>query len=170
LTATEYDAVSKAIQGLWSPRDSDGARSKDQILRFGSQSITALIKLLEDIADKPEPRFAAGKEEEGRRLWDRAQSSKIDKLDTHAWQALNEVEISSRLYRDALELLGQLRAEAAFPLVLRLMSTDTEVLSKKHAEMQTLVKIGRAAIPKLLEILETPDEALASDSYWLGPD
>ena len=35
------------------------------------------------------------------------------------------------------------------------MSTDTEVLSKKHAEMQTLVKIGRAAIPKLLEILET---------------
>ena len=105
LTATEYDAVSKAIQGLWSPRDSDGARSKDQILRFGSQSITALIKLLEDIADKPEPRFAAGKEEEERRLRDRAQSSKIDKLDTHAWQALNEVEISSRLYTDALELL-----------------------------------------------------------------
>jgi HEAT repeat protein len=169
LTATGDDAVNKAIQGLWSPRDSDRAGSKDQILQLGPQSITALIKLIDDLADKPGPRFATGKEEEGRRLWDRVQSS-IDKLDAHTWNALNEVEISSRLYKDALELLGKLRAEEAVPLVVRLMSTDTQVLSKKHSEMQTLVQIGNAAIAKLLEILETPDETLASDSYWLGPD
>ena len=170
LSVTEGDAVNKAIQGLWSARDSDRANAKDQILQLGPQSITALIKLLEELADKPGPRFASGTEEEGRRLWERVQSGKIDKLDIRAWDALNEVEISSRLYRDALELLGQLRAEAAVPLVVRLMSTDGQVLSKKHAEMEALVKIGNAAIPRLLEILETSDETLASDDYWLGPD
>lgn len=167
---TEDDAINKAIRGLWSARDLDRASAKDQILQLGRKSIPALIKLLEDVANNPGPRFASGREEEGRHVWERVQSANFDKLDIHELDALREVEITWRLYRDALEPLGQLRAEAAVPLVVRLMSTDGPVLSKKNSEMQALVEIGSAAVPKLLEIIETSDEILASDDYWLGAD
>ena len=112
------------IDLLRSPDEAKRQEAKVRLLSLGAESIGPLLALLEDLfRNEFMPRFALGRETEGKEAWDHYQALEPRKINERqlALQRLDGLEISSRLKDDAIELLGHLRAKEGVPLLIRIM-------------------------------------------------
>jgi HEAT repeat protein len=163
--AQRDDAAAEAIQQLWSSNRNERTRAKARLLELGRLSVPALLALLQDLLDKSGQRYSLGNEERGRAALERWHHS-VDTGDkdgaAQAYRDFSRWEITSRLREDAIFLLGALRAEEAVPLLIDIMAreeADSPLSRYEGPEMVALEQIGSAAVPMLLEVLETPAKA-----------
>lgn len=164
-----------AIRKLWSPDELKRELGKRKILELGSAPIAPLVALLSDLLVDQHPRFAAGKEEEATKaLEEHLRSSpetiSLDEFDRWS-KRMPELFVNSRLISDALYLLGELRAEVAIPICIKIME-GRNMYSKAVGfgdEMVALSKIGSAAVPYLITaVKEARTRALKGEDIHLG--
>ncbi|MGH9764395.1 MAG: hypothetical protein ACREDR_35755, partial [Blastocatellia bacterium] len=122
------DHARSAVTKLWSPDNRVRKTAEAEILKLGTVAIKPLIDLLSELVSDQRPRFATGREVEGNKVLEEQRRSPHMR-----WVALEElrrgtavhespeVVINSRLMKDAIRLLGQLKAVEATPLLIRIM-------------------------------------------------
>lgn len=145
-----------AIEKLWSPDEQERKTAKKQVLRIGAKSIGPLISLLLDLLENPYPRFPTGYEAEGENAVEYHK-----KLSQHQ-PSYEEIEesialstklfINSRLIDDVVYLLGELRAEEAIGILIRILEgRNMYVVPDTYGcESESLQKIGYPAVPCLI--------------------
>jgi HEAT repeat protein len=134
------------INSLWSSDESTRKRAKDELAEIGSNAGIALVQLLEDILRDSHPRFAQGKEDIGRRT--------LDEME----QSLSRGELK----QDALDVLANVKAVNAVRTLVRLTVARPVVGGIGRVdmtpEMQCLIKIGKPAVPALIDLIDTAQE------------
>ena len=149
----DNEYVATAIKGLWSPHEVERSRAIADLIKLNDKAVPALLGLLEDIKRNPQgPRFPTGKEEEGSLAWERFQKSPNNSI-----KDITRLEITSRLEKDAIDIVGELRARVAVPLLIEIMAhrmKDNWIRPRWSAEMLALQKIGQPAIPLLVDLIE----------------
>lgn len=150
-----------AIRRLWSADDSERKAGKEELIRLGPRAITPLIELLQKTKRPSVAYYATGKEKEAERIsrhLNRASKIGNRKEIEETSKQLANIEITSRLRNDAIELLGKLRAEQAIPELIELIVQEPKTnLSREYwrPEMKALVDIGSPAVASLLESIES---------------
>ncbi len=146
-------AIDDVIKKLWSGDDRDRVIAKNRLIELGTISITPLLALLRDLSENNEPRFVIGKEKEGAELLKYFQGDGKG-ITPQIAKKFSEIEITSRLQGDAIELLCRLKAEAAIPLIIELLKDREPIYRKKTQEKNALSCFGSLAVPKLIEAIE----------------
>lgn len=152
--------VSEYIELLKSSDEVKRQEGKEKLLLLGSSSIGLLVSLLGELSADPfRPWFVSGREREGIEAWERRQKADDSGNVAEARAAselIAQLEISGRLKNDVMELLGQLRAEEAVPILIRLMEERPvdNLWEKMRYDMKALVAIGSAAVPQLIESIK----------------
>jgi hypothetical protein len=171
------EEVNQAIDKLWSASDSERQEGKDALLRFGQRSVDPLLTLLADLMESQHPRFPRGKEADGHRALRRAQELSATREGlagamrlSEDFKPVSDLSINSRLFLDITELLGNLGAESAIPLLVGILEREPagfSLTSAPHmrAEMIALYKIGPAAVPALIESVESADTREYAGKY-----
>ena len=156
------DQVSLAINQLHSSSGKVRKQAKRNLLSLGSVSIKPLLDLVIDIRTNPRPQFETGKEEEGAEFIARYKSSPDNQRDFDQYHRL---DMSRRLNRDAIELLGQLKAEYAIPTLILLLEEEIAISPKDitYPESMALVKIGEISVPALIKALEIAEVTADDD-------
>jgi len=165
-TSTQNEADS-LIKNLWSPDESFRETAKKQLRQLGPTVIQPLMKLLEELKNTSKPIFESGKEAEGEEIYQSLLEAEKNK---HSGEAavygmkLLDLDITARLREDAIELLGDVRAQEAIPYLITNMERQP-ILSKLYwcVSMESLVKIGSPAVPQLLESLQALAEKNPKD-------
>ena len=156
-TPDDESRAAMLIKELWSANGAEREQARLDLVRLNRSAIPGLMSLLSDIVkDRSRPRFATGREEERRVLWqhfqDSALSSSVD---------LSEVEITSRLEQDAIDILGDLQSVDAVPILIEVMKCRIKynwIREPWSAEMIALQKIGKPAVPALVRLIEDAEE------------
>ena len=153
---SDEEKAALAIKLLWSADNAERERAKADLVKLNERAIPGLMTLLIDLIDNPTtPRFVTGREEEGKTLWGHPLDSPgiTDKI--------SEVIINSRLEYDIIEILGDLRAKEAIPILVEIMECrmkDNWLRQRMLPEMKALVKIGKPAVPALIKSIEEAEE------------
>ena len=158
----DEDKAASAISLLWSPNEAEREQAKAEIIRLNEKAISGLLALLEDIFENPsKPRFANGREEEGKILWEQYLS-----LPRNVVGNIYEFEISGRLKNDIIEVLGDLRPNSAIPILVKIMKyrmKDNWIRQRTEPEMIALTKIGKPAVPALIKLIQDTEERTVSN-------
>lgn len=147
----------QAVRMLWSADEAVREAGRREILRIGSATAAPLIQLLADLLQDPRPRFAAAKEEEGRKAladyveWIR-KTQRPPEIGSKVLQAVHSFVINYRLNSDAISLLGELRAVEAIPLLIHIM--ENILPQAAGMEVDALCRIGAPAVPFLIKSIE----------------
>jgi ABC-type transporter Mla MlaB component len=160
--------VELAVKKLWSADTAEERAAMEALVHLGSGSVPQLVNVLEDVTNDPtSPHFATGKEKEGSEAFELYYSKPFGPKPGVSAGQLAELEISWRLKRDILEILGRLRAEEAVPLLIRIMERRAiySAIERMSPEMNTLAQIGTAAVPQLIEAIETASQRSASVGF-----
>jgi HEAT repeat protein len=173
--AADLRELNSAIAKLWSPDERQRQAAKRDIVQFGSQAIDPLIAALEDLVRNRYPRFATGNEKEGSEALHHLAGliERIPPLENpfaegrQYSEQLRNIEIGGRLLWDIIQLLGSLRAEKAIPLLIEIMESDRPMHAweSTYPEMEALCQIGAAAVPSLIEAIESANQR-AEDADW----
>lgn len=142
-------SVAELVECLWSSDQARRQAAKWKLVELGTASVPALLSLLEDIDTNPrKKRFPIGREDEARQALAHYQDLSPEYPST--------VEISSRLRDDAAALLGELRAVAAVPILIKLMHRQVEAAWPRGLStvMRALARMRPAAVPALIEEIE----------------
>lgn len=157
--STENTLASRAVRELWS---ADGPRresAREELLRLGARAIPQLVALLDDIQSHAVPRYETGKEKEGAEALKLLDKQPLDQSNVKDYFLKRQsLDISYRLKKDCVELLGSLKAEQAVPLLIKEFLpgiSGTYGGEPTTSEMQALVEIGTSAVPQLLEYLQS---------------
>lgn len=138
----------------------------DELLRIGAGSIEKLTSFLAELIHDQRPRFSPGKEQEGERALDEYLRSVrtfykegVDYAETKpAKDRLTALTINSRLMTDVINLLAELKAQQAVPLLMELVNRHWEInqlgLVINTPETAALVRIGAASVPTLVKNLD----------------
>jgi HEAT repeat protein len=162
---TEDTAVNQAIKQLWSADEDERALGVKNLLSYGDKSIKPLLALLNDILEnRSVRRYATGKEEEAREIsenYERLRANGNRKEASEAISRLAKLEVSRRLITWSISLLAQLKAEEAIPVFIKFLQCcepEPEGLREPTGSgMQALIDMGSVAVPKLIEVLESPE-------------
>ncbi len=170
----DRNQVSDYIELLKSSEEAKRQEGKEKLFHIGSDAIGPLISLLEDLfKDDFTPWFASGRAEEGKEVWERRQRA-LDSGDAGAaraaWDQLAQLEISGRLKNDVMEILGRLQAQAAVPLLIRIMEEREidNLWEKMRSEMYALVAIGSPAVPRLIELIKEAKVAAKRNPHGIS--
>jgi len=158
--------ITENIRRLWSVEFAERQKAKDNLVMVGDEAVPSLLVLLDDILHNQQPRFALGKEEEGKIAWEYYNNLPSEKKTLAEYENTNKFEISRRLRNDILEILGRMKSEKAVPYL-------TKELWKRQAGSgmpqvagpgeqarpfkRTLIQIGSSAVPDLISVLESTD-------------
>jgi hypothetical protein len=157
-----------AVEQLWSSNDSERNAGVERILEIGSSASDLLLETLVSLTQDQYPRFPKGKEEDGKRaveeyLWAEREFEEDDNAVDYQVviakkNAVSKLAMNARVMRDVVDLLGQLRAEASIPILIKIANrhwaigiTGPEIRS---SETEALTRIGKAAIPSLIKNLD----------------
>jgi len=151
--------VDKAIKKLFSEDDRVRQIGRQEVIRIGSTAVKPLVNLLLDLIRDRRPRFVVEREEEGRELLKEYLIVSADTTQTHEnteqFRAISRLVINQRLSTDCISLLGELRAVEGIPVLLRIMESRGTLSSARWGiEHEALRKIGSAAIPSLISLIE----------------
>lgn len=163
----DRDLVSIAIDKLWSANDVERTAGIKQLQQLGKQTIKPLVSLLSDLVNRQEPRFSSENQAEGNRALqeyvialrksserDGTRHDEIKRADDR----LSALSINSRLMVDVVDLLGRLEAKQSVPILIEIMNrhrfVGLGVGGGGGPEQDALCRIGRAAVPKLIEALD----------------
>jgi HEAT repeat protein len=173
------ESVNAAIKRLNSADHSERRAAWEELVQLGPMAIKPLISLLESIKEKQNRFFLNGKEKEVAEAYERMQEAFRDGDDNgyeRAREQLSKLDITFRLKRDVIGLLGELKAEEAVPVLIMLMWQDLEAqimtdgLKTRFSDaMRALVSIGEVAVPSLIETLETAETVASSVRYNDAP-
>ena len=151
---TPKSKIEQLIEKLRSPDKSERKQAKTQLLASGSAATAPLLDLLIELAHHPYPRFQIGEEEDGEaalanyRAIEQQEGYFSDKLPALR-KKIDASIINDRLATDILLLLGKLKAEAAVPLLIKIMEYQATNGHAYTEEGKALEAIGSAAIPCL---------------------
>lgn len=154
------DPVLDSIAHLSSRDERVRQAAKDKIVQFGATATKPLITFLEKLVRYPRNRYESGTSEDefdqARESAERTSQSNTKQRREAAGQ-LSTTVINQRLKEDGCELLGRLRAEAAVPALIEAMESwpGGDSWENSNAAMDALEKIGRTAIPDILEAIES---------------
>jgi hypothetical protein len=165
------ETAKAAIKRLWSASETERQAGKEKLLNEGLAAESPLIALLEDLLSDRRPRFATGNEAEGAETLKRVLHPPENKGElgegAAALERLVALDIKPRLIKDAVELLVRMNSENAFSmLVHKVLVEDDPRLWPTHIE--TLAAMGPWAVPKLIEILERPEDFVGSTRFPSG--
>ena len=139
--------VAIAIEKLWSASDTDRQDGIKQIRRLAPASIKPLVALLSDLIRDQRPRFPAGREEDGKRVLETYLKAPSD----DAADRVDELAINSRLMTDVINLLADLKAEAAVPVLIEILNKNSLATGP---EASALLSIGGGAVSELIKDLD----------------
>lgn len=124
--------------------------AKAQLIQLGPGAIPALLEPLEDTADYRNGNLLPNSEHETQEY--RAMGL-IPPDDQKLEDRRAEIRANGWLLDDICEVVGKLRAEAAVPLLIRIMEEQETWDPAQHwfPEREALVAIGPAAVPYLIE-------------------
>jgi HEAT repeat protein len=142
-TAPEDTEPALAVKRLWSPDKAVREAAEQELIHLGPRAITPLLGALEFVAnhiDRLTLVLQDAEPQEAERL----------NADAAAMQWLPD---------DVCGLLGRLRAEAAIPLLIRIMEErwENDLMDKWSPERQALVEIGAPPVPAIIESTITAD-------------
>lgn len=147
--ADENRPAGELVDLLWSSDHAQRRAAKRRLLKVGPDAIPVLLSLLEDIRANPRKRrFATGREGEAHQALDRYQD--------YPPEDLYDLEITGRLKDDTAELLGQLHAVDAVPILIELMRRQVAADWPRGLDrvMRSLAQIGPPAVPALMQEIE----------------
>jgi len=153
----EDHAAGELVDLLWSPDHAQRGAAERQLVKLGAAAIPPLLSLLQDIYTDPrKARFPIGREEETRQALDHYQDYRPEDL--------YDLEITARLRDDAAELLGQLHAVEAVPILIAVLHRQVEASFPRglNRVMRSLVQMGPPAVPALLEEIENASSTAPS--------
>lgn len=152
--ARQDDQTMSAITQLSSGDATTREAAKVALLERGPESLQTLIAALQELQATPKPHFELGNEREGAK-WLREQD-KLPVGERDVSESLS-VDITWRLKRDLIEMLGRLHDEAAVPILLDLTRQEIHTSQNEYLRppMFALIEIGTRAVPKVIEALET---------------
>lgn len=161
--SSNQDQGAIAIKRLSSSTERDRSEGIERIQQLGRAAIEPLVSLLSDLVHNQRPRFPVDKTEEGARalreyvMAVRASSKgtgvSYDEIKV-ASERLAAVAINARLMTDIVQLLGELRAEQAIPILIEIMNKHYGIGGLGGSEKYALCHIGEAAVPDLIKDLE----------------
>ncbi|MEN3331489.1 MAG: hypothetical protein V7641_854 [Blastocatellia bacterium] len=161
--------VAGAIDDLWSANDEERQAAKEKLIQLGQASVQPLIDLLQDIITNPTARYLRGKEMEASELDERLRSlpKESRREAVRLVNQLGELVVNWRLKSDICELLGRLRAEAAIPVLMKMMETEDSIGSEERMNpaMKALVRIGPVIFPRIIEAIETAESRAAATKF-----
>ena len=165
--ANDHDIqVMQSIRRLWSREENERAQGKRELIALGSVAREPLTFLLRDLVDNRYPRFTTGMEEEGNQLLESYKASQKMALPADRLFAagrpyierLARISINSRLISDTIELVGEVRAAQAVPMLIEFLESEpekpNEPLAMQQVEMRALRLIGAPSVLKLIEAVE----------------
>jgi HEAT repeat protein len=150
------EQVRFGLQKLYSGDDPERHRARSEILALREASIEPLCFLLSDLLTNPYPRFPTGSEDEAAKALAIYSTMTPENSSPEEWDNRTEVArrffINSRLIQDVVLLLGELKAEQAAPLLVKIMESRNLWSGPDGfgGEMIALCRIGESAIPYLV--------------------
>lgn len=145
----DQSRLNSAIKKLWSPIENERQQGMEQIKQLGDRGIEPLLALLTDLSHNNKPQFLTGNEEEGERLLKEYRNNpENDKVA----RRIAAITINERLKSDIVNLLGDLRAEKAVPILVEIVNKN--LLGMDKSEIYALRCIGKTAIPELIKDLD----------------
>jgi hypothetical protein len=154
------EEISLRVRSLFSASETERDSVKGRILQLGALANEQLIELLSDLVENPYPRFANGNQEAGRQavldhLRMYPELASFEQFE-HWTELADALFINSRLSSDIIYLLGELGAEEAAPILIRIMEGRNMLQGPDGLgpEMVALSKIGAPAIPHLINAIK----------------
>jgi hypothetical protein len=174
INSNSKSGLRELIKILWSSENSEKELAIMQLSESGPDAILPLLTLLFDLAKNPHPRFPTGKEKEGEtaintffELLDQFDLQNqdailLDKLGTLRKQ-IDDLAINQRLAKDAIFLLGKLKAGEAVPFLIKLFEYRAMIGGYSYTdEMSALESIGSVAIPYLIKAITETENRVRS--------
>lgn len=157
--------ATQSIRKLWSTEDAVRGEGKRELIALGParEPLTALLR---DLMNCRHPRFPTGMEEEGNQLLESYKATQETTLPVDRMFAagqpyierLARISINSRLISDTIELLGEVGAAQAVPMLIEFLESELETpdepLVTPQVEMRALRQIGAQSVPMLIEAIE----------------
>lgn len=147
--ALNNDRVHRVIEQIWSSQETERQDAKQALINIGPEAIEPLIMLLKDIIRNPYRRYMIGKEMEVEQAiedYNRLLAQNKSKKAKEALNQLSKWEISIRLKLDAIDLLINLQAKEAVPVLIELMLHDLSIAGLGRERwrdgMQSLKRLG----------------------------
>lgn len=158
------------VEQLWSADEKERESAKALLVKLGEKSVPPLIMLLTELERDPTPRYAPGREEEAKQAETDYRSLVESGRREEARDALHHLmnlKVNWRLKQDVCELLGRLKAEEATGILIESMEDwpSSESWENMNPAMSALVEIGSAAVPKIIEALETARRRAAATPF-----
>lgn len=165
----EDDQVVAAITQLRSANSTEREAAKEALLKQGSDAVLALIAALEELSRDPKPQFDLGNEAAGAEALRRYES--VPRKEKNPSEYLS-IDITWRVKKDMIELLGRLRDKAAVPILIELTRQELHTSQNEylHSPMQALTEIGEPAVPQILEAIEKVRSKAATDVSGCCPN
>jgi HEAT repeat protein len=151
--ARSQDNISTILNRLQSRDDSDVAEARVELAAMGEQAIPPLLDLLRELVNQ-NPGVLSLMQADAQEHRTTIERSTKD-LDDHT---------KSRVINDIYEILGQLHAAQAVPLLVSIMKKEEidNMIEGMTPVMRALAEIGSDAVPALIQCLEEANTTLAS--------
>jgi HEAT repeat protein len=134
---TQPEATARTLADLWSVDPGDAKAAKEKLITIGVEAVPGLLLTLEQLTRDP--------------LRQR-----------YPYERDDPTGIPTRVQEDVCEILGELRAVEAVPLLIRVIErrgAPTSLLGIT-VEMTALERIGSPAVSALIEELKDPEPRL----------
>ena len=143
-----------AITQLRSGNATEREAAKEALFNEGSDVVLALIAALEELSLDPKPHFDLGNEVEGAEALRRYDSVPVKERNPSDYLS---VDISWKLKKDMIDLLGRLRDKAAVPILIELTRRELHTSQNEYLQppMKALVEIGERGVPEIVEAVES---------------
>jgi HEAT repeat protein len=151
-SVAQDDQVAAAITQLRSGNVTAREAAKEALLQQGSEAVERLVAALQELFLDPKPHFDLGNEAEGAEELRRLNDLPVNERTPSEYLL---VDITWRLERDIIELLGRLHDKAAVPLLIELTRKEMHTSQNEYLRppMKALVEIGKPGVPKIVEAL-----------------
>lgn len=164
-------SVDGAINQLWSRNELVRQKGKSELHDEGKKALPALLDALEQFVLQPLSTYA-DRQQRQRTQFVRAnigfsENSRLERGHENEQEVL---KIALRVKRDLIALIRDLRPMEAVPLLIKLMIEEPEFVGLgreiSHPEMDTLIEVGPAAIPELINTIQTASLTSQSLEYF----
>lgn len=159
--APQRNTAEQMVKKLWSADNPERMEAKESLIKLGHEAIVPLVSTLEDIIRDPRPRYPSGMEAEGEAALELFKRLPPEERSRSEYSSL---EISGRLKDDCIELLGELHAVEAVPVLIELTGQEMHTDQNEHISppMIALINIGAHAAPEVSRALDTAETRVVS--------
>ncbi len=144
----DHNQIDNLLADLQSPDELVVLEAKAELARLGGIATKPLMSLLQDLKSRGDKSPTEGP--------DRGPVSEPH-MRVQDKNPLTDSETKARLENHIYEMLGQLHAAEAVPLLVTIMEEEeiNDMIQGMSPVMRSLVEIGRPAVPRLIESIDT---------------